>query len=111
MTVVIRLSVFLVLSVAALHSQPADLVLRYGKIVTMQSSAPEVEALAARGGKIVAIGTNQQIQSYIGPDTKIVNLRGGWPSPDSSKDTAISWVSARRRCRSICATPRIGTRL
>jgi len=76
MTVVIRLSVFLVLSVAALHSQPADLVLRYGKIVTMQSSAPEVEALAARGGKIVAIGTNQQIQSYIGPDTKIVNLRG-----------------------------------
>jgi len=76
MTVVIRLSLFLVLSVAALHSQPADLVLRYGKIVTMQSSAPEVEALAARGGKIVAIGTNQQIQSYIGPSTKIVNLRG-----------------------------------
>ena len=76
MTVVIRLPLSLVLSVAALHSQPADLVLRYGKVVTMQSSAPEVEALAARGGKIIAIGTNQQIQSYIGPDTKIVNLRG-----------------------------------
>jgi predicted amidohydrolase YtcJ len=59
-----------------LQAQPADLVLRYGKIVTMESSSPEVEALAARGGKIVALGTNQQIQSFIGPDTKIVNLRG-----------------------------------
>ncbi|HEV8043381.1 MAG TPA: amidohydrolase family protein [Bryobacteraceae bacterium] len=75
MTVVIRSSLFLVLS-AALAAQPADLVLRYGKIVTLESSAPEVEALAARGSKIVAIGTNQQIRSYIGPSTKIVNLRG-----------------------------------
>src|SRR5580700_9294873 len=61
---------------AMLQAQPADLVLRYGKIVTMESSTPEVEALAARGGKVVALGTNQQIQSFVGPDTKIVNLRG-----------------------------------
>jgi predicted amidohydrolase YtcJ len=64
------------LSMAMLQAQPADLVLRYGKIVTMESSTPEVEALAARGGKVVALGTNQQIQSFVGPDTKIVNLRG-----------------------------------
>ena len=76
MTIVIRSYLFLVLGAVAIQAQPADIVLRYGKIVTMESSAPEVEALAARGGKIVALGTNQQIQSYIGPDTKIVNLRG-----------------------------------
>lgn len=59
-----------------LHAQSADLVLRNGKIVTMESSAPEVQALAARGGRIVAAGTNQQIRPYIGRDTKIVDLRG-----------------------------------
>ena len=71
-----RLLPLIALSMAMLQAQPADLVLRYGKIVTMESSTPEVEALAARGGKIVALGTNQQVQSFIGPDTKIVNLRG-----------------------------------
>jgi predicted amidohydrolase YtcJ len=70
------LCLLIAMSVAALQAQPADLVLRNGKIVTMESSAPEVQALAARGGRIVAIGTNQQIQTYIGADTKIVDLRG-----------------------------------
>jgi predicted amidohydrolase YtcJ len=73
---VTRLLPLIALSMAMLQAQPADLVLRYGKIVTMESSTPEVEALAARGGKVVALGTNQQIQSFVGPDTKIVNLRG-----------------------------------
>ncbi len=59
-----------------LCAQPADLVLRNGKVVTMESAAPEVQALAARGGKIVAVGTNRQIQAYIGPATKVVDLQG-----------------------------------
>jgi predicted amidohydrolase YtcJ len=73
---VTRVLLLIALSIAVLQAQPADLVLRYGKIVTMESSTPEVEAFAARGGKIVALGTNQQIEKFIGPDTKIVNLRG-----------------------------------
>ncbi len=76
MTCVIRLPLLIALSVAALHAQPAELVLRNGKIVTEESSAPEVQALAARGGRIVAVGTNQQIQTYVGPSTKIIDLRG-----------------------------------
>ena len=54
----IRLFLLIALAMAVLDAQPADLVLRNGKIVTMESSVPEVEALAARGGKIVALGTN-----------------------------------------------------
>jgi predicted amidohydrolase YtcJ len=61
---------------ATLTAQPADLVLRNGKIVTMESAAPQVQALAARGGKIVALGTDQQMRSYIGPSTKVVDLNG-----------------------------------
>ena len=59
-----------------LSAQPADLVLRNGKIVTMEASVPEVQALAARGGKIVAVGTNQQMQAYIGSSTKVIDLGG-----------------------------------
>lgn len=72
----IRSSLLVALGVAVLQAQPADLVLRNGKIVTMESSVPEVQALAARGGKIVAVGTNQQMLAYIGSSTKVIDLSG-----------------------------------
>jgi len=64
-----------------LRAQPADLVLRNGKIVTLEASAPQVQALAARGGKIVALGTDQQMQRYIGASTKVVDLGGRLATP------------------------------
>ena len=76
MACVIRFSLFLALSVVSLGAQPADLVLRNGRIVTMEPSQPEAHALAARGGRIVAVGTNPQIQAYVGESTRVVDLRG-----------------------------------
>lgn len=70
-----RCSVFFA-CIGVISAQPADLVLRNGKIVTMESSVPEVQALAARGGKIVAVGTNPQMQGYIGSSTKVIDLAG-----------------------------------
>ena len=64
------------LAATLLEAQPADLILRNGKILTMESSAPEAQALAARDGKILALGTNQDIQQYAGPATKVIDLRG-----------------------------------
>ena len=58
------------------RSQPADLVLRNGKVVTLERSAPEAQALAARGGKIVGIGTNQTVAAFIGPSTRVIDLKG-----------------------------------
>ncbi|HYL38190.1 MAG TPA: amidohydrolase [Bryobacteraceae bacterium] len=66
----------LLLSLRFAAAQPADLVLRNGKIVTLESSAPVVQALAARGGKIVALGGNQEIQVYAGRATKVIDLGG-----------------------------------
>ena len=56
--------------------RPADLVLRGGKIVTLDAAKPEVQALAARNGAIVALGTNAEIARYVGPATQVVELRG-----------------------------------
>ena len=42
----------------ALSAQPkADLVLRNGKVVTLDPAHPEVQALAVRNGRIAALGS------------------------------------------------------
>ena len=55
---------------------PADLVLRNGKIVTMDAKNPEVQAVAITGDRITAVGTDAAIQSYVGPSTKVIDLKG-----------------------------------
>jgi predicted amidohydrolase YtcJ len=62
-------------------ARPADLVLRNGKIVTLDAARPVVEALAASGDTIVAIGSNQEIQAYIGPSTRVIDLKGALATP------------------------------
>src|SRR5258706_16076469 len=47
--------------------RPADLVLRNGKIVTVDESRPAAEALAVSGDTIAAVGSNEEIQAYVGP--------------------------------------------
>jgi predicted amidohydrolase YtcJ len=62
--------------VAAAWAQPADLVLRNGRIVTMNTKQPRVEALAARAGRIVGLGSNTDAAQWIGAKTRIIDLHG-----------------------------------
>ncbi len=54
----------------------AELVLKNGKIVTCSDTNPEVQALAAVDGRIIALGTNQQVEPYIGGSTRVIDLQG-----------------------------------
>jgi predicted amidohydrolase YtcJ len=54
----------------------ADLVLRNGKVVTLDAAQPQVEAIAITSGKIVAIGSNAQIARQITATTKVIDLNG-----------------------------------
>jgi predicted amidohydrolase YtcJ len=54
----------------------ADLVLVDGNILTMNSSQPSAEALAVKKGKIVKVGTSEDVSSWIGKDTKVIHLQG-----------------------------------
>jgi hypothetical protein len=56
------------------QEQPAALVIRNGKILTMDANKPLAQALAARGDVIVAVGTDEEIQPYVGPTTTVINL-------------------------------------
>lgn len=54
----------------------ADLVLFNGKIVTVDKSDTEVQAIAVKDDKIVALGTDAEIKARIGPETKSIDLEG-----------------------------------
>src|ERR1035438_2664848 len=69
-------AIWILVCAAAAFAQPADLVLRNGKIVTMNPAAPAVQAIAVRGDKIAGLGTNADAQKWIGPNTKVIDLKG-----------------------------------
>jgi FtsP/CotA-like multicopper oxidase with cupredoxin domain len=47
---------------------PADLVLRGGKVATVDPAFGNAEALAVNGYQVTAVGNNQEISAYIGPE-------------------------------------------
>ena len=65
-----------VLVTTAKASPPADLVLRGGKLVTMDAACPIAEAVAVRGGHIVLAGTSDDVAATIGPSTRVIELDG-----------------------------------
>jgi len=65
-----------VVSSCAPAAPPADLVLRNGKVVTMDPAHPEAQAIAMAGDSIVAVGTDAEIQRYVGSATKVIDLQG-----------------------------------
>ncbi|MEE9382621.1 MAG: amidohydrolase family protein [Nannocystaceae bacterium] len=56
--------------------EPADTVLRGGKIVTMDDAFPLAEAVAVRGDRIIAVGSMAEIGALTGSQTRIIELEG-----------------------------------
>ncbi|HEU5170828.1 MAG TPA: amidohydrolase [Gemmatimonadales bacterium] len=54
--------------------EPADLVLRGGRIYTMAEGQPVAEAVAARGDRIVFVGSGAEVARFVGPGTRVVEL-------------------------------------
>jgi predicted amidohydrolase YtcJ len=61
---------------AAAAPVPADLVLLHGKIHTEDARRSVVQALAVRGNTIVAVGTDESVGAFNGPNTRKVDLAG-----------------------------------
>ncbi len=55
---------------------PADLVLLEGNIITMNPNMPTAQAIAVKGNRISHVGTNQEVNQYIGEKTQIIHLNG-----------------------------------
>jgi hypothetical protein len=78
--------------VAAL-AQSADTVLVNGKIVTVDDRFTIAQALAVRGGRIVAVGATADIEKLKGPQTRVIDLGGRTVIPGLI-DNHAHWVRA-----------------
>ena len=61
---------------ALVQAQAPDLILHNGKIVTVDSAFSIAQALAIRGDRFVAVGTNDAVRRTAGPATRVIDLRG-----------------------------------
>ncbi|MCS6855966.1 MAG: amidohydrolase family protein, partial [Elioraea sp.] len=57
-------------------SGAADAIYTGGPILTMNDAAPTAEAVAVRGGRILAVGSRAQVEATRGPATRTIDLRG-----------------------------------
>ena len=62
-------------------AEHAERVLWNGRIVTLDEGRPEAEALAFRGGRILAVGSRAEVEALVGPDTDVIDLAGALAVP------------------------------
>jgi predicted amidohydrolase YtcJ len=74
------MTLLIVLTLAAFRTDrsvpPADMVVRYARVYTVDEKQPWAEAVAVRGDRIVWVGSDAASSAYIGSSTKVVNADG-----------------------------------
>lgn len=76
---------FLLLTAALLtgqlFAQKADLVIHHAQVCTVDPKQPNAEAVAIKDGKIVFVGSNAAVQTYIGTTTEQIDAGGKFLMP------------------------------
>ena len=62
--------------VTVLHAQPADLILRNGKVVLVDKNFRVEEAMAVRDGRVQAVGSSTDIIKLGNRKTRVIDLQG-----------------------------------
>ncbi|ABF43739.1 Amidohydrolase 3 [Candidatus Koribacter versatilis Ellin345] len=72
-----------VLSITILFAQqqPADRIYRHGVVFTADGQQTAAEAVAVREGRIVYVGGNAGVEPFVGKNTKVTDLHGGFLMP------------------------------
>jgi predicted amidohydrolase YtcJ len=55
---------------------PADLVLTNGRVLTVDDTMPEAQAIAIKADRIAALGSSADVRRYVGPSTQVIDLHG-----------------------------------
>jgi len=59
----------------------AELLLNNGAVVTMDDARPYASAVAVRAGRVLAVGSDEELSAYRGAGTQVVDLGGRGVSP------------------------------
>ncbi|MCP2605335.1 amidohydrolase [Candidatus Aminicenantes bacterium AH-873-B07] len=70
------LIIFVIFLFISCVKKQANMVLLNGNVITMNSKKPSAEAVAIINDKIIKVGDNKEIKKLIGPETKVINLKG-----------------------------------
>ena len=54
----------------------ADLVITGGHVITVNAGDDTAEAVAAKSGRILAVGKADEVAALIGPETEVIRLSG-----------------------------------
>jgi predicted amidohydrolase YtcJ len=95
------LAAFLLACVRSQSHAPAELVLRHGVVYVGDASGTRAESLAIRDGALVWVGADAGVASFIGPDTRVIELGGRLVLP-GFHDAHVHPISAgleALRCR------------
>ncbi len=73
----LSLAVSLLLIASCTVTEKADVVIKNGKVVTIDKDNPRAEAVAIVGDRIIAVGSNSKIEKYIDAEnTKVIDAEG-----------------------------------
>ena len=94
-----------VVALAPLACGAADLVLMNAKIVTVDDRFTIAQALAITGQRIVAVGSNADMQKLAGSQAKTIDLKAA-PSYRASSTTTRTSSASPEKCTTSCASTR-----
>lgn len=66
--------------------QPAELVVLNGKVFTADAQSSLQQAFAVKDQKFIAVGSTKEIRHYVGPQTRVIDLKGRFVSPGLTDD-------------------------
>ncbi len=71
----------------ATSTAKAETVIRNANIITMDPNRPRAQAVAMSNGRFIGLGRNEGVETFIGPNVKVMDLAGSTCSPGSSTPT------------------------
>ncbi len=78
------------------QSDIADLVFKNGYVYTVDAKQPRAQAIGVIKDRIVFVGSNADAQKYVGPKTRVVDLKGSTVLPGFDRRASTSlrrWLS------------------
>ena len=75
------------------QTKTADLILHHGIIWTVDTKNPSAQAVAIKEGKFIAVGSNESVRKFRGPNTRVIDLQGKFVVPGFN-DNHVHFASA-----------------
>jgi predicted amidohydrolase YtcJ len=90
----------LTITAAAQSTPVADLIVTHANVWTVDETHPRAQAVAVFGDRIIAVGTDAEVASLRGPDTKVIDAGGKLLLPGFN-DAHVHFVSGGAQLDSV----------